>query len=159
MVGGRNMSKTIYFSAQGCNGKTRPADDIDGFVGTTTGWGSNMNYRKTQLSTNRPDLELMSAQEKEPGQQYQEVEIGRRIRVGWAAYGNLNYIFNANIPNYAKSKSFCTACAHVRLPDLNNKQNDKKLSVSTSENHGMTTLWNVLRRQWSLRKTTKQIYG
>lgn len=41
-----------------------------------------MNYRKTQLSTNRPDLELMSAQEKEPGQQYQEVEIGRRIRVG-----------------------------------------------------------------------------
>lgn len=84
--------------------------------------GLHMNYTKTEFVTNTPDTdETISihgniikktqtytylGQAITLGKQNQEMEIDRRIRLGWAAYGKLKHIFNMNIPLLLKSKVY-----------------------------------------------------
>lgn len=84
--------------------------------------GLEMNVAKTKFMTNqqtniehidllgqqveRVDSYVYLGQEVKMGKGNQELEIDRRIRLGWAAYGKMRYIFNSNLPLKLKAKIY-----------------------------------------------------
>lgn len=83
-----------------------------------TNVGLYMNYTKTQFIINTQDADetilipgnkikytetyIYLRQAITLCKQNQELDINKRIRLGWAAYGKLEHIFSVNIPMYLK---------------------------------------------------------